>query len=361
MNILLFSRIVAKSGVGNHMKQLSEELVRQGHYVIVVSSTNDLQIGRGTSQVDFVELDVTSLNPIVILKQVRELHKIILDRKIDIVHCHHRMAALYMKVYRIFYRIPMVYTLHLANVPADVLHRSMTFVGDKAIGVSTEVSNFLVEKLRVNKSKVVTIFNGVDEKQLLPLSVEEKESLRERWNVKPSNIVFAMHSRIDEVKNHALVVEAVRMMSKEEREKVKIICSGSQTGSYYEKIAKIIDEYGLNESFVFTGWANTRDILGISDALILTSTNEGFPLSVVEAFLLKVPVLRTRTGGFDDQRYCFELMLNNPQQVKEEMLKIVKDKADYREHVEKAYEYAWNNFTVEKMTGKTVTIYQEVI
>ena len=45
MNILLFSRIVAKSGVGNHMKQLSEELVRQGHNVVVVSSTNDLQIG----------------------------------------------------------------------------------------------------------------------------------------------------------------------------------------------------------------------------------------------------------------------------------------------------------------------------
>ena len=308
-----------------------------------------------------MKLDVTSLNPIVLLKQVRELHKVILDRKIDIVHCHHRMAALYMKVYRMFYRIPMVYTLHLADVPADFLHRSMTFVGDKAIGVSTEVSNFLVEKLKVKKNRVVTIFNGVDEKQLSPLSVEEKESLRERWNVEPSNIAFTMHSRIDEVKNHALVVEAVRLMSKEDRKKIKIICSGSQTGSYYEKIAKMIDEYGLNECFVFTGWVNTRDILGISDALILTSTNEGFPLSVVEAFLLKVPVLRTRTGGFADQRYCFELMLDNPQQVKEEMLKIVKSNADYREQVEKAYEYAWNNFTVEKMTEKTVAIYQEVV
>lgn len=47
MNIMLFSRIIAKSGVGNHMKLLSEELTRQGHKVVVVSSTNDLKLGEG--------------------------------------------------------------------------------------------------------------------------------------------------------------------------------------------------------------------------------------------------------------------------------------------------------------------------
>ena len=37
MNVMLFSRIIAKSGVGNYMKLLSNELARQGHYVVVVS------------------------------------------------------------------------------------------------------------------------------------------------------------------------------------------------------------------------------------------------------------------------------------------------------------------------------------
>lgn len=47
MNIMLFSRIIAKSGVGNHIKLLSEELTRQGHKVVVVSSTNELKLGEG--------------------------------------------------------------------------------------------------------------------------------------------------------------------------------------------------------------------------------------------------------------------------------------------------------------------------
>lgn len=45
MNIMLFSKIIARSGVGNHIRLLSSELARQGHNVVVVSATNDLNIG----------------------------------------------------------------------------------------------------------------------------------------------------------------------------------------------------------------------------------------------------------------------------------------------------------------------------
>lgn len=361
MNVMLFSRIVARSGVGYYLKQLSEELVRQGHNVIVVSSTNDLDIGGETSKVKFVTLDVTSLNPVRIAYSIKVIRKIIRENSIDIVHCHHRMAALYMRIYRLAYRIPMVYTLHLANVPADFLHRTMTYVGDKAIGVSTEVSRFLIENLKVKKDKVITVFNGVDVKQLSPLSAEEDECLRQRWGIKPSRTVFVMHSRIEAVKNHMLVVEAVHLMAEAERKKIQIICSGLQDGAYYENIMKKIDAYGLNENFIFTGWVNAREILGVADTLILTSINEGFPLSVVEAFFMKVPVLCTRTGGFDDQRFCVELEIGNPQQVKQEMLKIVEDKDIYKKRVQDEYLYAVDNFSVEKMAEKMAEIYKDVI
>lgn len=37
MNILLMSRMVAKSGVGNHMIQLAQELLLNGHKVHVIT------------------------------------------------------------------------------------------------------------------------------------------------------------------------------------------------------------------------------------------------------------------------------------------------------------------------------------
>lgn len=48
MNILLMAKIIAKTGVGNHVKQLSEELSKQGHLVWVVSSTNEMEIGKNS-------------------------------------------------------------------------------------------------------------------------------------------------------------------------------------------------------------------------------------------------------------------------------------------------------------------------
>lgn len=44
MRILIMSRIIARTGVGNHISQLYNELKKQGHTVFVVSSSNDLNL-----------------------------------------------------------------------------------------------------------------------------------------------------------------------------------------------------------------------------------------------------------------------------------------------------------------------------
>lgn len=54
MNILLMARIIAKTGVGNHVKQLSEELINQGHKVWVVASTNEMDIGKNKRGGDYL-------------------------------------------------------------------------------------------------------------------------------------------------------------------------------------------------------------------------------------------------------------------------------------------------------------------
>ena len=137
MKILLFPRILAKTGVGNHVKQLSEELCRQGHSVTVVSSTKELDLDEN---VEFIKLDADSKNPLRIGRVIMDLHKIIEERNIEIVHCHHRKASLIMRLYNIFYRMPFVYTSHLAKIPNNFIYRKMTFVGERAIAVSGEVS-----------------------------------------------------------------------------------------------------------------------------------------------------------------------------------------------------------------------------
>ena len=57
MNILLMSRIIARTGVGNHILHLYNELIRQGHSVWVVASSNDMGIptlNRGRSIISLI-------------------------------------------------------------------------------------------------------------------------------------------------------------------------------------------------------------------------------------------------------------------------------------------------------------------
>lgn len=294
------------------------------------------------------------------MKDLRILHDIIKENNIEVVHCHHRMAALYMQFYTMLRKIPVVYSLHLADIPSDFIHRSMTFVGDCAIGVSSDVSRFLIEKLCVPKEKVVTVLNGVNIKELTPLNEQEIQNLRSKWNIKDGQFVFVMHSRIAEVKNHLLVVEAVANLPQEIKKKTVVVCSGEANGSYYENVLSTIKKHNLMDNFRFVGWTKTRDILGIADFLIAPSFNEGFLLSASEAFLMKVPVMRSRTAGFEDQKYCYPISTTDPKDVTTLIVEYAKHPEKFSDNIRTAYSFALENLTVEKMTMNLVKQYRSV-
>ena len=154
----------------------------------------------------------------------------------------------------------------------------------------------------------------------------------------------------------------MRLLKQEEREKLLFLVSGTKKGGYYQRVVDTVSEYGLENQFRFVGWSETREILGVADALVLPSIMEGFPLSVPEAFLMKIPVIRTRTAGFEDQKYCIPIDMNDPEDLAGILRRIAAgDWTELRENVETAYQYAVENFTAEVMTRKTLEVYEQAI
>lgn len=361
MNIILFARIIGKTGVGNYTKQLAEELVKNKHSVTVMAATNDLEIG-GYSAVNFYRLPFESHNPIIMLRNLIQMHSYFTENKIDIVHCQHRVASLYMKVYNLFWKMPYVYTLHTAPIPADIIHRAGTSVGDQAIAISQEVYDFLLNRFHVPENKIAKVLNGVDETKLVKLTESEIADLKMQYNISADCFVFVVHSRIDETKNHLAIVDAVGMLSKQERKKIKVVCSGTMNGDYYNKVISRIDELGIQEQFAFTGWIETRKILSIGDALIQPSKKEGFLLSMVEAMFMKVPVIRTKTGGYEDFKdYCYAIEGFDSKDVLAWIKKIISDKDCIQGKREAAYQFVNNNCTLHEMMLNTEKVYKNVL
>ena len=120
----------------------------------------------------FEQVELRSKKPITIIKTLKRIHQIIVDNQIEIVHCHHRMAGLYMKWYNLHWSIPYIWTLHLAPIPCDPIHRMMTSYGKRAIAISYEVGEFLKDDLKIPQKDIRYVLNGVDEKTLLPVTKE---------------------------------------------------------------------------------------------------------------------------------------------------------------------------------------------
>lgn len=69
MNILMMSKIFAKSGVGSHMRDLSGQLTKMGHTVHIMSSTNDWGDFCERSGINFFRVDFNLL-PLPMIKNL---------------------------------------------------------------------------------------------------------------------------------------------------------------------------------------------------------------------------------------------------------------------------------------------------
>lgn len=307
-------------------------------------------------------MELRSKNPITINKSLNRIHQIIIDNQIEIVHCHHRMAGLFMKWYNLRWYIPYVWTLHLAPIPCDPIHRMMTSYGKRAIAISYEVGEFLKDGLKVPEKDIRYVLNGVDEKSLCPLNREEKVQLRKQMGIPADKVVVALHSRIDPVKNHEAVVEAVGMLTSDERGKLMVLCSGEKSGAYYEKIQNRISELGISDCFYFCGWMPTETVLGTADVLILPSLKEGFPLNCIEAMFMRVPVFRTKTSGYQDIKdYCVGMKDATAQTVLEHLRGILSRESLNEDRTNSAETFVRRNCTVKAMTEHTLAVYKDVL
>lgn len=267
-----------------------------------------------------------------------------------------------MRLHNAFWHIPTVYTLHLAPIPAGFLHRITTWCGHRSIAISKEVGDFLQKAFNVPAQRISYVLNGVDNKQLEPLTDTEKEEVRNRFSIPLNRIVVALHSRITTVKNQMAVAQAVVMLPEAIRNKLLILCSGEQAGSYYNQLQNYINEHDIQSNFCFCGWKNARDVIGASDLLMLPSTQEGFGLNCIEAMFLEVPVVRTKLPGYQDmQSVCVGMDDASPECICKHLRDAVTNYDKYAALVAPAKKFVMSECTVEAMARKTVEVYEKTI
>jgi len=367
MNVLILADLIEYTGVGQYMVQLAGGYVKDSRIDKIVLAYSTLAERNDVPKEVIVEKLPATKNVISYLGQ---LHQIMKNYKIDIVHSNHRMQTFMMRLYQILYgKTPTVWTCHTVPYPNNWIKRLLGYYGHKTIAISSEAEAWIHDELHIDSRRIDKILNGVDNTSLIIPSID-KSRLKEvffktRFNktingVKTKFIVS--HGRLDPVKGLDLIIEAFVKLSNEQKENVKVIFSGDMNVPYYSELISLIEKYNLQNNFFFTGWVSSTDILSVADLMIQPSHREGFPLAVLEAFFMHIPVIRTKVGGYEDMKNCVVgISVNDVDAIRLELHKWLSNPSCYNDLIERAYKFAQEEGTISVMTNRTINTYRRAI
>ena len=193
--------------------------------------------------------------------------------------------------------IPYVMTVHLGDVPGGVPEKTggwfkwiLPFTRPiwrdaKQIIAVSEFTRELA--LKQYQREITVIPNGVDVNRLRPADTRVQE---------PPRIVFA--GRLMEQKNPIQIVHTLSELND-----LPWQCVLIGNGPLMPDEKKAIDEYGLQERFILTGWVTPEEVLDWfdkSDILFMPSLSEGLPVAGVQALAKGLAMVVSDIGGFVD-------------------------------------------------------------
>ena len=105
-------------------------------------------------------------------------------------------------------------------------------------------------------------------------------------------------ARLVPIKAHELFLEAARIVARAMPE-TRFLIVGD--GERRAELGALAERFGLTGRVVFLGWRRDLErIYADLDLVVLTSRNEGSPVSLIEAMAAARPVVATRVGGVPD-------------------------------------------------------------
>jgi len=233
-----------------------------------------------------------------VMVAIVQAHK---KRPYDLIHAHANLPGLPAKILSKLLGIPVVYTVHGSGIEAiekmygkGIISKFLYFVEvllQRKIKYDIEVTvdrRFLKYE---NVNRPVYIPNGVDLEKFDRVNILRSKMFK---------ILFV--GRIHPQKGLRYLVKAVDMI-REDFEKnlgVIVIVGGSAEWTEEEKIIRgLIKEKKLERYFIFKGKLPEGELLReykSSTLFVLPSLFEGMPLTLLEAWASKLPVIATRVG-----------------------------------------------------------------
>lgn len=283
-NLLFFSRSTQHGGTENVILQLCEIFHDKVNKIVVAAGSGFKKEELLKYNIKFYEFpDIEEKNPMTIYRCMRMLEKIVKDERITIIHTHHRMAAFYVEMTRLYKECVFINTSH------------NTFYNRKALTRSAYKKAHLIACGEMVK-KNLTDFFGLKDVAVIHNAVKPfvgditidpvLETAKKEGKFLIGNI-----GRLSEQKGMEYFVQAVPDVIKKHPEaQFYIIGSGEDE--------KKLRDMGKGLPVKFLGYRiDIQNLMSQLDLIVLSSLWEGLPLTPIEAFSVGKTIVATGVDG----------------------------------------------------------------
>ncbi len=209
--------------------------------------------------------------------------------------------------------------------------------------------------------KVVNIPTGIDSGKFKPVNTD----VRNNYGIEDDEKLVLFTGRFIHFKNLPFLVKGMAEVIKQ-NDKVKLMLVGE--GPFFGQIKKMVSVLKIENKVVFTGKI-PNDVLpryySAADLYLITSNYDNFPNAVIEAMACGLPVVATNVGGIPDlvengvNGFCIEN--NNIAELKETVLKMLKDDKLSDEIGNNNRETVGKRFNWLKSAGQFLEVYEDVL
>ena len=308
-----------------------------------------------------------SVRPYSDLMAFIRLAKIMRSFKPDIIHTHTAKAGVLGRIGWIFlgYKPILIHTYHghLLHGYFGKFKTTLVTTIEKILAIPTH--RFLAVGKKVAYELLQAGIGNKDKFQVMPpgLSIEalpDRNLICNKYELETEKFYCTFLGRITDIKKPIRFLEIAEHF-KDSRSNVHFLLVGS--GELLDLCKKEIEKRDLPVTAL--GWVSeVEEILAMTDLMLLTSENEGMPLSLIQAGMAGIPSISTDVGSVSEvivdgsTGYVLDFdSLNFAKQI----VNLIQDKKLYKELGDNAKKHMLDNFGVQRLAEDHKKAYLELL